>query len=522
MSARRLGPIDSLFLYLEAPTTMMHVAGLLPFTPPADASPTFTRDLVDDMVRNVAVQSPWNLKLRHPRLRYSPLNSWTVDKSFDLDYHVRRSALVAPGDERELGILISRLHSNPIDLSRPPWEFHVIEGLEGGRIALYVKIHHSLVDGFTANKMLQRALSPDPDEMTEHPFFGMVTPQREVPGMTGRPNTLRIPGLPPLGVPSLDDVLNSTMRGAESAYDLGKAVVNTQLRRDGAHADLVSSMQAPRTILNGPVSRNRRFATQQYSLTDLKAAGERHGATLNDVMMSVIGGGLRRFLDEAGDLPEKPLIAFMPVNVRPKDDVGGGNAIGAVLASMGTDVADPLQRLEAVRASTAQAKAQLEGMSQEAILAYSASVLAPMLHQMGAAVTGVRSPLPLTFNVCVSNVPGPQEPLYLRGARLEATYPVSIPLHGMALNITLQSYVDKINVGFIGCRDAVPHLQRLAVYTGEAVEELLAATPPKRAAAAKKAGTPTKPAAPPKASAARKSSATRKAATKKTGSKTSR
>jgi WS/DGAT/MGAT family acyltransferase len=166
------------------------------------------------------------------------------------------------------------------------------------------------------------------------------------------------------------------------------------------------------------------------------------------------------------------LVAFLPVNIRPKDDVGGGNAVGTILTTMGTDIEDPVDRLKAITASTRAAKGQLQGMSQTEVLAYTAGLMAPTALQLVSAMTGVRGPLPFTFNLCVSNVPGPRKTLYLNGSRLEATYPVSIPMHGMALNITLESYADTLNFGFIGCRDALPHLQRLAVYTGDALDEL--------------------------------------------------
>lgn len=147
----RLGPQDLMFIYGETPSSKMHVAGLLPFTPPEGATADYLRQLIDD-ARKREIVAPWNRKLAHPRLQYSPLHSWVVDDDFDFDYHVRRSALASPGDERELGILVSRLHSNHLDLTRPPWEIHVIEGLQGGRFALYLKIHHALVDGYSGDE----------------------------------------------------------------------------------------------------------------------------------------------------------------------------------------------------------------------------------------------------------------------------------------------------------------------------------------------------------------------------------
>ncbi|MGE0221481.1 WS/DGAT/MGAT family O-acyltransferase [Mycolicibacterium sp.] len=463
----RLGLQDLLFIYGETPSSKMHVAGLLPFSPPADAPEDYLQQLVAD-ARSQEVVAPWNRKLAHPRLQFSPLHSWVTDENFDFDYHVRRSALASPGDQRELGVLVSRLHSNHLDLTRPPWELHIIEGLEGGRFAMYLKIHHALVDGYTAMRMLGRSLAKDPQTRDPRLFFNMPLPSN--------PRREREPAEPsnPLTAPlrALGGIGSTVAGGVSSAVDLTTALVNTQIRRDGDYAQLSGSVSAPHSILNARISRNRRFATQQYEFERLQALSSQHGSTINDVALAIIGGGLRKFLIDVGELPDRSLIAFLPVNVRPKGDEGGGNAVGAILAPLGTDIEDPVQRLVTVTAATAAAKGQLQTMSPAAIIAYSAALLAPAGGQIAGALTGVRPPWPYTFNLCVSNVPGPREPLYFNGSRLEATFPVSIPIHGMALNITLQSYADTMNFGFVGCRDRLPHLQRLAVYTGDALSEL--------------------------------------------------
>ena len=207
----------------------------------------------------------------------------------------------------------------------------------------------------------------------------------------------------------------------------------------------------------------------------MRAIAHARNATLNDVLMAICAGGLRRWLTDQDALPDRPLIGFIPVNVRPKESEGGGNAVGATLVSLATDVEDPLARLAAISASSRAAKARMRGMSADAVIAYSALLLAPAGLQVARAMTGIPVPLPLTLNVCISNVPGPKEHLHLRGARLEATYPVSIPGHSMALNITAHSYAGMLDIGFIGDREALPHLQRLAVRTGEALDELEAA-----------------------------------------------
>jgi WS/DGAT/MGAT family acyltransferase len=307
-------------------------------------------------------------------------------------------------------------------------------------------------------------MSTDPT-LRDQPLFFNVGPPSKRRSKTPTPPRNPIVSL-------VGGLLGGAVGGAQSVVNVGKALYNTQIRSDDEYGQITNSFQAPHSILNKHISRNRRFATQVYPFERLKSIGSRHGATVNDVALTIIGGGLRAFLDQLGELPAKPLVAFLPVNIRPKDDVGGGNAVGTILTTMGTDIEDPVERLHAITASTRAAKGQLQNMSQTEVLAYTAGLMAPTAFQLASAMTGVRGPLPFTFNLCVSNVPGPRETLYLNGSRLEATYPVSIPMHGMALNITLESYADTLNFGFIGCRDALPHLQRLAVYTGDALDEL--------------------------------------------------
>src|SRR3954467_14194391 len=241
---QRLSPLDTLFLYGERPETMMHVASLTPFEPPADVSPGWLRELVNEARRNPEVYSPWNRKLRYSRLIAGPLQSWVVDKDFDLDYHLRRSALASPGDERELGVLISRLHSNPLDLRRPPWEVHVIEGLERGRFAIYTKMHHALVDGYSGVRLMSRTLSKDPDDRELPLFFSVPAPPRA-------PRESADGGV-------LSD-LGSLVRGlagqAGSALTLSRRIVEPVIRR-GNFPDLIDLPRAPRSILNRRIGRN--------------------------------------------------------------------------------------------------------------------------------------------------------------------------------------------------------------------------------------------------------------------------
>src|SRR5262245_30857710 len=299
-----------MFLYGESREVMMHVAGLMPFAPPRDAPPDYMRALMDEIRAGVAVHRPWNLRLRTPDLLRNPLQAWVEDDDVDLDYHVRRSALPSPGDERELGILVSRLHGNGVDCNRPPWELHLIEGLEGGRFAMYCKIHHALVDGYTAMRILSSALSPDPDERDRPLFFSIPPPPRP-------------PREEPAGVqfPEL-------LAAVREQYGATKTVARALLRiAQGGH-ELVTPRQAPKCVLNARIGRNRRFATARLDLARVKAVAKAAGGTLNDAVLALCSASVRRYLAERDALPTTSLVAMLPVSIRAKDDAGGGNAVG--------------------------------------------------------------------------------------------------------------------------------------------------------------------------------------------------
>jgi diacylglycerol O-acyltransferase / wax synthase len=450
---KRLTPSDSMFLYGESREVMMHVGGLLTFTQPADAPPDQMRGLMDEIRAGAPVYRPWNQRLRTPDLLWNPLQAWQ-EVEVDLEYHVRRTALPSPGDERELGIVVSRLHGHHIDFHRPPWEVHLIEGLEGRRFALYVKVHHSLVDGFTAMKILNNALSTDPAERDRPLFFSIPPPVRKP---RDEAEGVAVHG------PQLMAIVREQYGASKTALRALRDVFT------GHHAGLVTPRQAPKCVLNARISRSRRFATQSLETARMRAVAKASGGTLNDVILAVSAASLRRYLFEQDALPDDPLVAMVPVAVRAKDEDGGGNAVGAILVSLATDIDDVQERIADIIQSTREAKQQLSGMSKAAILQYSAMLLAPSLAQMIPTTAGHVKP---TFNVVISNVPGPDSPLYFRGARLDAAYPMSIPVHGQALNITVNSYAGNMCFGFTGCRDTVPHLQRLAVYCGEALVEL--------------------------------------------------
>jgi WS/DGAT/MGAT family acyltransferase len=232
---------------------------------------------------------------------------------------------------------------------------------------------------------------------------------------------------------------------------------------------LAAPFGTPAATINGRVRAKRRFATQQVELARMKAVAEAAGCTLNDIVLAVCGGALRRFLDDSGDLPEASLTAGIPVSVRPKDDEGAGNAITFIIARLGTDIEDPLERLAAIRSSVQAAKEHVRSLPRAAMMQYTIALMGPTILTLLSGLGGRTRPV---FNITISNVPGPDKPLYFRGAELLGTFPVSIVTHGQALNITCHSYAGKMAFGFTGCHATLPHMQRIAVYTGQAFDEL--------------------------------------------------
>lgn len=457
--SRRMNPLDASWLFVDSKQTPMQVGALTLYSLPADAPPDFLKNLFAHLRSPSALVAPFNLRLRQSRLGRlaRPLAlGWEEDEEIDLDYHLRHSALPQPGGERELGVLVSRLHSHPLDFSRPLWECHMIEGLENNRFALYLKIHHSLVDGVGGMRMLERLLSSDPQVRNLPPPWAVGTGEARHPRHGGGP--------------SWQEVIEQTRQQLRLLPSVARAVGGIWRDAWKGGADPAGlPYNAPRSVLNGRISAQRRFATQHYDLERIRAIARKAQVTLNDVFLCLCASALRRYLDELGALPEQPLTAGLPVSVRPQDDAASGNAISFIIANLHTHLADPLERLAAIHQSTVRAKSRFQKLPKAAINHYTLLFMAPFVLQLLSGLGGVAPPM---FNITISNVPGPAQAMYFNGARLEQMYPISLLTHGQALNITVVSYDGQFNVGFTGCRDTLPHMQRLAVYTGEALTEL--------------------------------------------------
>lgn len=472
MATKKLNPMDASWLYVESRETPMQVGNLSIFSLPEGAPDDFVQQLVARARASTEVVSPWNLKLRGGNVGRA-LPMWVEDNDIDMEYHFRHSALPKPGGERELGQLVSRLHSHQLDFNRPPWEVHLIEGLEGNRVALYCKMHHSLIDGVSGARLMERVFSTNPKarDMKAPWSIGPEKKQKKS------------------GVDAAVDPVKGAVEGMGKQGRSGKSLMRglRGLVSKGRNKSdpFTAPFQAPKSILNGRIqSGSRRFATQQYDLDHMKALAKAADCSLNDIVLYICSTSVRRFLKDGNALPTKPLTAGIPVNVRPAGDQSAGNAISFIMANLATDVADPLKRLEAIKDSTNRAKDHLQSLSKSAIQQYTMVVMAPYILQL---LTGVGGRVRPVFNITISNVPGPRETLYFNGAKLEAMYPVSLIAHGGALNITCLSYAGTLNFGFTGCRDSLPSMQRIAVYTGEALEELTRLLMPKTARSRKSA-----------------------------------
>lgn len=447
-------PTDSMFLLAESREHPMHVGGLQLFEPPAGAGPEYVREMLD------AYRQTDNVSALFRRRPAEPVGSlgntwWKTDEAIDFDYHIRHSAVPKPGRIRELLQLTSRWHGSLLDRHRPLWEAHVVEGLKDGRIAVYSKIHHSMVDGVSALRLMQRSLSEDPAA-------------RDC--------------LPPWALPPKDsgdkkgfDPMAMLRAGAGAVGEIAGLVpasvrIANQAIRDGD----ITLPRAPKTILNGPVGGARRFAAQSWEIDRIQRVAKSSATTLNDVVLAMVAGALRQYLLEQHALPDEPMSAMVPVSLAMRaesagKDGGGGNQVGAIVVNLATDREHGATRLEEIAYSSRQAKKILGDLTPTQILAFSAIQMLPLaLTPIPGFVKYTHPP----FNVIVSNVPGPTKPMYFNGARLDGMYPVSVVMDGQALNITLTSRDKYLDFGLIGCRRSIPHLQRLLTHLESSLAEL--------------------------------------------------
>ena len=462
MEKERLTAVDAAYLRMETARTPMHTARLLVFRLPDGASEDWVPALVDGMRRSPALGGPYSRRLaRSGRWRMS--YHWVQADTVDLDHHVRYWSLPGAGNERDLDALLWEIYPKGLDLNRPLWECHVIGNMEGRRFGLLLKIHHAAQDGFGATTFLRRWLSEDPtDQGATGPWALPPARGEDASGpATHAQRTWVSSGAEDAETISGDE--KSRVRAECRAYRRRTALERAQSPAGG----LLGAMAAPRTLLNARLSPHRSFARCGVELGRLKALSKQTGATVNDVALTIIGGALRHYLEDHQALPERPLVASVPVGI-PRRDNRVGNVGTALFCTLGTEIADPLARLRSISAGTGRAKHIMADLSAAAIQKITAEGTSRLFRGQLLGLTRFRAPF---FNVAVSNGIYGHEPLYLRGARLETSFPCSVVFDGYALNVTIVGYAGWCSIGYTGCPAAMPDMDRLSALTEQALAE---------------------------------------------------
>ena len=471
---RQLTALDTQFLAMETGRTYGHVGGLAIYDPSTAPGGSIERaDLCRMVGERLHLLPPFKWKLMevpfgidHPY--------WIEDPDFDLDYHIRESAIPPPGDDRRLAETVARIFARPLDRNRPLWTLYLIHGLPEGRVAMLTKVHHSAVDGMSGAEIMGVLFDLSPDgRPLDPPPVSEDAPAR-------RPSQLEMLGRGIAGIPR--QPLRALQAAATTVPNLTRfpgiglipgAPTLTRLRnRDGgviAHR----TARAPRLSFNGRVSPHRRFAFGSLELDKVKQLKNELGIKVNDVIVALCATGLRDWLAGRGELPDEPLTALIPVSVRTEEERGTfGNRVSGMIVPIPTHIADPRERLLQAHEWLKLAKRDHEGLPAS-LMTDASNFVPPALHSRAARVAmevmgRVRPPL----NVVISNVPGPQIPLYCAGAQLEANHPVSVITDGVGLNITVMSYREKLDFGIIGDGDSTGDLWPLMDSMRRSLDEL--------------------------------------------------
>jgi diacylglycerol O-acyltransferase len=450
----RLSPIDAGFLITESAHSPKHVGSLQVLGLPKGKGPAWLRRMLDDL-KQVRPGFPFDRRLLFDR----PLQPALIeDDRFDIDYHVRHSVLPAPGDDRQLENMVARLHANLLDRDRPLWEFHLIEGLRDRRFAFYTKVHHCIVDGATFTRWFVESGSKSPAAKNSHP----VWQRSKQPQESSADSTLL--GRLTSGVTLLTD-------GVRTAVDLsalGARLVKQNILSSDRNA--VLPLGAGKTALNVPTGAARSLAIGGFPLEEMRAIAHAEGASVNDLVMTLCDLSVYRYLAERGAAPSDPLVAYMPVDLR-QDGAGDGNVISLLQVRLASQHDDPLAALAEVRGASKATRELYGGVSRPAVQLYS---LAVAMLPLGEELLRLDRLLPPAINLVISNVPGPRQTMYFRGAEVLEAYPVSTLPPGVALNMTVCSYAGTMFFGLVGGRSAVPDLQRLGVHLQNAFDEFRA------------------------------------------------
>jgi diacylglycerol O-acyltransferase / wax synthase len=463
---KRLSGLDASFLYLETPTCHMHVCGLAVYDP-SDAPGGWSLETVREVYKGrLHLAPPFRQRLVEvPFGLHHPL--WIEDPDFDIDHHLHQVTCPEPGGPRELAALASRLVAIQLDRSRPLWEMWVIDGLEHGHVAVLSKLHHATIDGASGAELTVATLDLSPE-------VAVYEPETEwVPDHV--PNEAELLGY------AVTSLARQPVRVAKSLQKSVGAGLDIRRRNRQPEAEPPPApFAAPRTSFNAALSRHRSFASVTLSLSDVKTVKNAFGTTVNDVILALCAGSLRRYLDAHDEHPDAPLVAMVPISVRTQEQNGDmGNQVSSALSSLATDLDDPVERLLAISKGMRQVKAQQEVIGATTLQDW-AEFAAPAVFGRAARLysrTKMANRHRPIFNLTISNVPGPPFPLYLAGGRMVHNFPMGPIYDGGGLNITVMSYLDQLDFGIMACPELVDDAWMLADGLQTSLDELLAAMP---------------------------------------------
>jgi diacylglycerol O-acyltransferase / wax synthase len=502
--AKKLSSMDASFLYLETPEMPMHVGSMAIFRLPENYNGNFFEDF-KAMIGSRLHLAP----ILKARLEKAPLDidhpSWVEDDQFDIDRHIFRGSLPAPYDRGTLERIVGWMHAKLLNRARPLWEFYVFEGMKDNEIGLYSKMHHACIDGGAGAALTNMIydLTPVPRQV-EPPTARKVTQEprdiaanlidsyqqlwRQPFDSSAAPKSLELPrsGKSDLGSILFDNAMfqiESAVKFAASVPTMLKSVSEVVGKiTDPKSRDSIASMVSPPTILNKAISSERSFAGTSISLSRAKAVAKASGGKLNDVVLALSSGVVRRYLLQQGALPTKSLTAAVPISLREEGNTEANNQVFGMICSIATNLEDPKGRLEAIIAQSTKSKEMSHPLRALMPQVSNISMLgAPIVVQILALLysrSDLSNVLPPAANITVSNVPGPRQTLYAAGAELLHIFPVSISTHGLALNITVQSYRDQLDFGFIAGANIIPHVQVLCDMLPLEFEALQAAYAP--------------------------------------------
>src|SRR5437868_8030746 len=504
--AKKLSSLDASFLYLETPEMPMHVGSMAIFRLPEGYKGDFFEEF-KAMISSRLHIAP----ILKARLEKAPLDidhpSWVEDDQFDIDRHIFRASLPAPRDRATLERIVGWLHAKLLNRARPLWEFYVFEGMKDNEIGLYSKMHHACIDGGAGAALTNMIydISPVPRNVEPPAAKAVGQEPRDIAAtlldsyqqLWTQPldaAAARSIELPRSGKSNIGSILfDNAMYQIESAVKFA-GNIPTMLKSvsdvigkvsDPKSRDSLASMMSPPSILNKSISSERSFAGTSISLSRAKALARQSGGKLNDVVLALASGVVRRYLIEQGALPAKSLTAAVPISLREEGNTDSNNQVFGMICAIATNIGDPKARLTAIIAQSTKSKEMSHPLRALMPQVSNISMLgAPILVQILALLysrSNLSDVLPPTANITVSNVPGPRQTLYAAGAELLHIFPVSISTHGIALNITVQSYRDQLDFGFIAGANIIPHVQVLCDMLPVEFEALEAAfAPPPR------------------------------------------